>query len=141
MAVTKVISPGVFIRGVVLGEFGVDNLTEKGLLNSVLRTTFWDAKGWSDVKLQVGFTQLQLSIPENVKIWQDILTDHETNLSLGGELKEVLRDLVFVNAYPILTSADPAVYTDGMRIVNLFLQHLVFFEKALQLPLNWQRLQ
>lgn len=141
MAVTKIISPGLFIRGVVLGEFGVNNLIDGGTFNSILQKSFWDTKGWSEVKLQVSFAPVQIRIPEHLQIWHDILTDHETNLSAGGDISDVIRDLAYVNAYPFLTSTEPQTYLDAVRIINIFLQHLVFFDKALPLPLNWQRLQ
>lgn len=141
MAVTKIVSPGVFIRGVVLGEFGVNNLIDGGVFNSVLQKSFWDTKGWSDVKLQVGFAPMQVKIPEHLQVWHDILKDHETNLSVGGTISDAIRDLAYVNAYPILTSTEAQTYLDAIRIINVFLQHLVFFERALPLPLNWQRLQ
>ena len=141
MANVKLISPGLFVRGVLLGEFGVNNIHGEGRLNSVMRSCFDDSKGWSDQKLTIAFTPQQLRIPPSVSIWQEILDDKEQNLLLGGDLRESIRDLVFVNAYPCLTSREPTAYSDGIRIVNILLQHLVYFEKALQLPLTWQRLQ
>lgn len=141
MANVKIISPGIFLRGIVLGEFGANNISGPGLLNRVLSNAFDDTRGWSDQKLLIVVTPLQIHIPESVSVWRDILDDLERNLLLGGEIREVIRDLTYVNTYACLTSTDPKIYTDGMRMANILLQHLVFFEQALRLPQTWQRLQ
>ena len=126
-----VISIGVFMRGVLLGELGFNNLSPKGWLSGIARDLCGGQRGYSLKTFEIGFQPGLVHIADPESGWDVLVKNYESRLLSGDDIQSVLSELTFSNAYLALTSSDREITIGTIQCYSSIFQHLVYFANAL----------
>lgn len=127
----ELISVGVFMRGVLLGEFGFNNLVGGNSLSLLVRELCGGQLGHSLKSIEIGFMGTNVKIVDPNTGWDVLVKIYESRLLSGDDIQSVLAELTFSNAYQALTNPDAKAVVPVIQCFNSIFQHLVYFANAI----------
>lgn len=127
----ELISVGVFMRGVLLGEFGFNNLVGGNSLSLLVRELCGGQWGHSPKSIEIGFMETNVKIVDPNTGWDALVKIYESRLLSGDDIQSVLAELTFSNAYQALTTPDAKAVVPVIQCFNSIFQHLVYFANAI----------
>lgn len=129
----RLMTLGTFMRGVLLGELGMNNLPGDSFLNSLFRQVTFGVIGWAEQDIQLAIHRVNIIIPEKDTGWSSILTEMESGITAGYAVSDLIYRLAYEQIYELLTSTDPNVYRTAVLMFDVFTQHAIYFEQGLRL--------
>jgi hypothetical protein len=132
---------GVFMRGVLLGELGFNNLIANGGLSKLAKDLCQGQRGYSLRTYEIGFQQGETHIVDRDTGWDELVKIYESQLLSGEDIRNVLNEFTYVIAFQSITGSDRAQASKMIQCYNSIFQHLAYFSNAISQNAVTQTLQ
>jgi hypothetical protein len=98
---------GVFMRGVLLGELGFNNLIANGGLSKLAKDLCQGQRGYSLRTYEIGFQQGETHIVDRDTGWDELVKIYESQLLSGEDIRNVLNEFTYVIAFQSIPTGVP----------------------------------
>lgn len=122
---------GVFMRGVLLGELGFNNLVGGGGLSKLAKDLCLGQRGYSLRSFEIGFQHGEVHIVDQDTGWDELVKIYESQLLSGEDIRNVLNEFTYTIAFQSITTQDRALATKMIQCYNSIFQHLAYFSNAI----------
>ena len=122
---------GVFMRGVLLGELGFNNLVGAGGLSKLAKDLCQGQRGYSLRTFEIGFQSGEVHIVDHDTGWDELVKIYESQLLSGEDIRNVLNEFTYTIAFQSITTQDRAQASKMIQCYNSIFQHLAYFSSAI----------